>query len=303
MPSKLTFASIVFPNQTYEANSILFTESVREFGGSLSKSQIHMFYPEYDKQLSQKFIDHMSSLNVELIPFQMDLEVLRFPFTAHAYAAALAESKNLGKTEILAWMASNTVLLREPSEFLLPKTIALGYRPVHHTLLGLQYDEPLDPFWTKVYEFCNVPNENVFPMRPHVEDVSIRPYFNAGILITRPEKHLLKKWRDTYFKAYTNDAFQEFYKQDNRYAIFIHQAILSAVILAMYEKDELLELPHVYNYPVHLFNEDKTEGRPISIDECITFRHEGFYQDVDWMNKLPAKEALKKWLNEHLLKL
>lgn len=303
MPNELTFASIVFPNPGYETNSVLFSESVREFGGSLSESRIQMYYPEYDKQLSQNFIDRMSNLNVELIPFQLDLEVLRFPFTAHAHAAALAETKNLGKTEILAWMASNTILLREPKDFLLSKSIALGYRPVHHTLLGLRYDEPLDPFWTKIYEICNVPSENIFPMQPHVEEFLIRPYFNAGILITRPERQLFQNWRDTFFNAYSDDSFQEFYKDDNRYAIFIHQAILSAVILAMLKKEELLELPHNYNYPVHLFNEDKSDNRPISIDECITFRHEGFYKDVDWMNKIPAQETIKQWLNEHLLKL
>ena len=51
MSSEITFASIVFPNPTYETNSVLFTESVREFGGSLSKSRIQMYYPEYDKQI------------------------------------------------------------------------------------------------------------------------------------------------------------------------------------------------------------------------------------------------------------
>ena len=303
MSSKLTFATIVFQNPAYEINSVLFTESLREFGGSLSESPIQMYYPEYDKQLSQNFIDRMSNLEVELIPFQLDLEVLRFPFTAHAHAAALAEIRNLGKTEILAWMSSNTVLLNEPKDFLLPESIAFGYRPVHHTLLGLRYDEPLDSFWTKIYNICNVPSEKVFQMKPHVEDYFIRPYFNAGILITRPKKKLFKKWRDTFFDVYTDDEFQEFYREDNRYAIFIHQAILSAVILAMYKKNELLELPHLYNYPVHLFNEDKTDERPNSIDDCITFRHEGFYNDADWMRKLPAEETLKQWLKGHLLKL
>lgn len=300
MPSELTFASLVFPNQTHETNSVLLAESVREFGGSLSKSQIHLFYPEYDKHLSQDFINRMSSLNVELIPFEMDLEVLHFPFTGHACAAALAESLSEGKSTILAWLANNTIMQREPKDFLLSDSISLGYRPVHHTLLGLRFDEPLDPFWTRIYDICDVKEDNVFQMKPHIEDFLIRPYFNAGFLIARPEKRLFEKWRDTFLNAYTNDEFQDFYKEDERYAIFIHQAILSGVILSNCNKVELLELSNLYNYPVHLFNEDSTDKRPATIDDCITWRHEGFFKDPDWILKMPVKESLKKWLSNHL---
>ena len=300
MTNQLTIASIVFPDQFSETNSYLFVKSVRDFAGALSTSRILLFYPEIQKQLSQTFSDRMSNLNVELIPFELDLEVLRFPFTAHAQAAALAESMSLGKSRILAWLANNTIFLREPKEFLLPDSISLGYRPVHHTLLGLRYNEPLDPFWTYIYEICNVPEEKVFPMKPHVEDFLIRPYFNAGILISQPEKHLFEKWRTKFLNTYSDNEFQEFYKKDNRYAIFVHQAILSAVILSAYQKEDVLELPSLYNYPVHLFNEDRTKERPAIIDDCITFRHEGFYKDVDWRVKMPAKESLKQWLSDLL---
>jgi hypothetical protein len=301
MQKQLTFATITFPDRTSEINSLLLVESIRAFAGSLSTSRIMMFVPESKRQLSQEFENKLSTLEVELIPFNLDLEILRFPFTTHAFASAKAESMISGKNQILAWLANNTIVQKEPKEFLFPESIGLGYRPVHHTLLGLRYDEPLNPFWNLIYEICQVQKENVFPMKPHVEDFLIKPYFNAGILITRTEKHLFEKWRDIFLDAYTQDAFKEFYREDNRYAIFIHQAILSGVILSTYHKDELLELPSVYNYPIHLFNEDNTKERPDTIDDCVTWRHEGFYKKGDWKLNMPVKESIKHWLSEHML--
>jgi lipopolysaccharide biosynthesis glycosyltransferase len=133
-------------------------------------------------------------------------------------------------------------------------------------------------------------------MQPVVEDLQMRPYFNAGILVTRPERRLFQDWYKTFLELYHAPAFQKFYEQDQRYIIFLHQAVLAGVVLHCLAKDELLELPSAYNYPVHLFEQDKTKHRPDSMDELVTFRHEGFYQDSDWMQKMPASERFKQWL-------
>jgi len=199
-----------------------------------------------------------------------------------------------------AWLDSNTLVLNEPQEFLLPPTKSLGFRPVHHTLIGSRYAERLDPFWTQVYDFCQVPQDRVFPMVTHVDATQIRPYFNAGILITRPTNRLFQIWHDTFFELYQKPQCQEFYQRDKRYEIFIHQAALSGVILSMFPTEELLELPSTYNYPLHLFDEDTSSTRPSSLEELITIRHEGFYQDPNWLNKIPAQKTLKNWIIERL---
>lgn len=35
--------------------------------------------------------------------------------------------------------------------------------------------------------------------------------------------------------------------------------------------------------------------------ELVTVRHEGFYEDPRWVEKMPAKEPLKQWIAERLL--
>ncbi len=137
-------------------------------------------------------------------------------------------------------------------------------------------------------------------MVTHVDATQIRPYFNAGILITRPTNRLFRIWHDTFYELYRKPACQEFYQEDERYEIFVHQAALSGVILSMFPTEELQELSSTYNYPLHLFSEDVSDTRPSTLEDLVTIRHEGFHRDPDWFNKIPAHEPLKKWIADRL---
>jgi hypothetical protein len=295
---RLVFASTVYPTESSETNAILLADSIRTFAGSLSGNPILYFKPEYGKQLSSAAKDRLVSLNVKVIPFKIDFETLQFPLAGEVFAAAVAESTVYGQTGLLAWLGTNTVVLREPEAFLLPKEKNLGYRPVHHTLVGSRYDMAIDEFWTLVYNWCSVPQDRIFPMETHIDGTTIRPYFNAGMLITRPQKRLLQKWSEIFFDSYQKPTFRRFYEKNELYEIFIQQALLSGAILSSFETDELVELPATYNYPIHLYTKDVTGHRPSSIEEVVTFRHENFYHDKEWMTKMPAKQQLKQWIAE-----
>jgi hypothetical protein len=296
----LIFTTVVYPNHRSEMNTLLLVESIRDFAGSLSQSPVWCFVPQDEKELSSDFRTRLSKLNARLIPFETDQAVLSFFFAADIQAAAIAESMAVGKTTNLVWLSCNTLVLQEPSSFLLSDEKDLAYRPVHHINVGSAYDKPLDAFWKLIYQCCNTPIERIFPMKTHVDDLTIRPYFNAGILITRPRHKLFKTWRDTFFKCYQEPELAELYKQDQRYVIFVHQAILSGVILESFPEQRLQELPYDYNYPEHLYQEDVSTNRPTLLDELVTLRHEGFYQNPDWKQKMPASESLKEWLAEKL---
>jgi len=298
---RLIFASTVFPTGSYETSALLLAESIRAFAGSLSNTPIWHLVPDYGRQLTDTTKDRLEALNVTLIPIKTSQEDLQFPFVVELHAAAWAESMAHGKTESLVWLGTNTVVLHVPKDFLLSNGKKFGHRPVHVTLVGSRYYEPLDPFWTLIYRHCNVPESRVFPMTPHVEKTLIRPYFNSGLLVTRPEERLLQNWRDKFFSMYQDSSFREFYRLDERYAVFMHQAVLAGVILSAFTRSELQELPPTYNYPLHLYDEDVTGQRPSSLEELVTFRHEAFYEDPEWSSRMPAKETLKRWIAEKLL--
>ncbi len=294
---RLVIASVINPGRISELNALLFAESIREFAGDLSQAPIWCYVPESGGPISSTVKERLLTLDVQLLPFK---ESQRFPFMEHAQAASLAESRADGQEDILVWSATNTVFLQKPMEFLLQDGKSLGYRPVHHALIGSRFNEPLDPFWSEIYEQYNVPENRVFPMKTHIEEKEIRPYFNAGCLTTRPEGGLFRRYYESFLTTYQKSEFKEFYKKDERYLIFIHQAVLSGIILSELENRKLVQVSPFYNYPVHLYNEDTTKDQPSSIEKVITFRHEGFHADPDWEKKMPAGNQLKNWIKTKL---
>ena len=300
MKPTLVFCSVIFPGPQAEVSSLLLAESIRTHAGSMANEPIWFFTPDYGKPLTEPGQKVLRRLDVRVESFPIEKEKLQFFFMGQLAGLARAEEQACGKADILAWMDSNTILLHEPYEFLLPQGKTLAYRPVHHLLLGSHFDQPLDPFWSLVYQSCEVPAERVFSMRPVVEDLQMRPYFNAGFLVTRPEKNLLQQWYKTFLQLYQSPSIQSFYQMDDRYMIFLHQALLAGVVLSRCTPDELIELPDTYNYPVHLFEKDTTPFRPSGMDELVTFRHEGFDKEGSWKQGFPANETLKGWLEEKL---
>lgn len=274
----------------------IFISSIRQFAGILSESPIWMFTPKSEEEIPPHLNERFSSLNVKIIPVSVKPDYRKFPFATYVSVTAKAESFAQNRTEILAWLLTDTLIINSPSHFLLPQNKTLGYRPVHHTLIGSIYNDPIDPFWNLIYEKLEVTEKNVFPMKTHVDHNILRPYFNAGFLVVRPKTGLLNSWWDSFTDLYCDPSFNEFYKQDERYSIFMHQAVLAGVILSTKEKGELQELPFTYNYPLHLYHESPPEYRPEKINDLITAR----YENVEWLKKVPIQEPLKSWLDKQV---
>lgn len=268
--------------------------SVRHFAGTLSDCPIWVLVPNSEKEIPEKTKTQLLGQNVQLIPFTVDEKVRKFPFAALVRAAATVESLAKEKTELLAWTLSDTIIINEPKHLLLEAEKNLGYRPVHHTLVGSIYEEPIDSFWELVYRKCGVSEDKLFPMKTHVDGNTLRPYFNAGFLIVRPEKGLFQAWWDSFEKFYRDPDFEEHYAKNRLYAIFIHQAVLAGVILSTMERQELQELPFSYNYPLHLYSESAKEHRPQKISDLITAR----YEEPDTLEKVPLQEPLRSWVGE-----
>lgn len=298
---ELVFASTVFPGKSSERTALLLVESIRAFAGSLSQAPIWCFTLNNEKSLSEEANDRLLGLGATVIHFKTEAGTPQFPFIRKALINAQAESLAQGKTDLLVWLDTDTMVVQEPKGFLLRDGKSLGCRPVHHTNIGSRYDDPLDLFWTHIYRYCRVPEDRVFPMTAHVDGTRIRPYFNAGLLVVRPERRLLQIWRDNFLRIYGAAEFQELYKKDERFTVFMHQAVLAGTVLSALRTDEIEELPQTYNYPLHLYGEDVTDHRPSRLEELVTFRHEDFFESPEWKKKIPVGEPLKQWIFERLL--
>ncbi|MHA1954772.1 MAG: hypothetical protein ACW96U_12580, partial [Candidatus Heimdallarchaeaceae archaeon] len=281
--------------------TFILIESIRRFAGIFSDAPIWLMTSKPEEEIPISFRAQLKMHDVEIVQFDLDPEISSFPFTGSTCAAATAESLASSKTKFLVWLGTNSLIINEPREFLLKAGKNLGCRPVHHTLIGSLFYQPIDEFWDLIYRKCEVPEDRIFPLQTHVDGNVLRPYFNSGFLIARPENGFLGTWWKKYEELYKDPDFKKFYEKNNLYVTFIHQAVLSAVILSNMEKEELEILPFSYCYPINLYEESLPEFKPQSTSELVTARyylekllnHEGF-------DKIPFHEPLKSWLRKKL---
>ena len=293
-PRQLVFAMMADEGEL-EKETLILSRSIRAFAGNFCSNPIWILFPDEFSHLSQSLLKEYEQLEIQLIPFSIDRAVLKFPYAAKIYAASLAEDLAFNHFERLAWFDATSILIQQPDPLIIPNNISLGYRPVDHTLIGSLYHEPLDAFWNNIYQACGVSQEFLFPM-PTMADLNIiRPYFNAGFLVIRPEAALLHKSMENFKMHYRKKIFQDFFYQDERYKIFFHQAILSGTILSSLAPEEMVMLKNTINYPLHMHFEIPQDRRINTMNDLTSGRYCMSY-NPNWLGSIPVEEPLKSWL-------
>jgi hypothetical protein len=295
---KLIFVTLAVPGKSAQA-VLMMARSIRDFAGNLAGSPIWILVPESRNTFSDREQAEFSKLDLLTHPYPLDPKIIQFPFAAKIVAAAVAESLAQGQSELLCYLDQDTLVLQEPGEFLLPAGKVLGYRPVHHKLIGPGWDEASSPFWELIYRTCEIPEDRLFQMTTHTGE-KIKPYFNAGTFVIRPEKGLLTLWQETFLRTYRQPEFTAFYELNQLYAIFMHQAIWTGVLLHALSLGEMQLLSPKINYPFHLHNEVPEKLRPKAIHELTTLRYENIFDAPEWRENLPIADPLRSWLESRL---
>ena len=286
----ITFGTLALPS-FWKNETTLLVESLRAFGGELADAQVLAFTLK-DHPLLPEDEEKLRSAGIEIIQFDVSEGAREFPLAVVPHGAAAAE--RTVNTDLLVWALPDTLILNSPLEFTLPAGKHLAYRPVHHRNIGAAYDHALDAFWQLIYTHCSVPAERVFKMKTCYRE-SIRPYFNAGLLVCRPAEGLMRNWLDVFERTYKHPDFTPFYT-DRKYAIFMHQAVLSGVILNQYTPDQMAALPESYNYPLHMHQDYPAAGRVQQIGDLTTARFEDIKTLAEVLALFETNDNQKEWL-------
>jgi hypothetical protein len=274
-------------------DSVLLAASIRAFAGRFSDTPIKYLIPD-GEPVNPKIERRLYDLDVNLTRIKLPSDITDFPLATIPYVAGKAEEYSVNETDCLVWLSSETIVLREPLAFQLSETKKLGVRPVHHLLVGSRWEYPTDLFWNIVYKFCGVQQSDIFPMTTIIDGIKIRPYF------TKPKYGIFRNWSKSFQAAYKLPDLVKLYEADPRYRVFIHQAILTGIALSKCGKEKLEEIPSSYNYPLHLYSQDVTPGRPRSIEDLTTFRFESTFRESNWRVHVPIGEKLKEWITHQL---
>ena len=300
-PQQLIFATFA-GGQAELINTVLLTRSIRAFAGELSQAAVWVYLPPELLEQELTLVEELTALEVSLKTSTPPTEATWYYYASKVFAAAAAEKAAEGSTAILAWLDEDTILLQEPGEFLLSPDKSLGYRPVMHRNICPRYEEPLDDFWQRVYQLMSIDEAVLFPMTTPAFGDRVRPYFNAGCLVVRPERKLLRKWAEQWDLLYPDRELREMSEEDQRKRIFLHQVALIGAVLNTIKQEEMLEFSGHVNYPLFFQRMFGAEYPFDDISGVVSLRHESFYRNGSpaWLEQLQGPVDRVEWIKKNL---
>ena len=295
--NKIVFA-VMAENIEQLKYSVILAESMRMFAGKYRHSPFWIMIPDEVKAVKDKVNEIDKSLNIIFKKFKTPTKALDFVIARKVFAASKAEQDAIGKTEVLVWMDKDTVFLNEPGDFYLNEGINFGYKPVMHRLIGSLYNKPLDTYWSRVYKLLSVKKKSVFSMQTPADNVLIRPYFNAGLLVVRPEKKIFKNWALNFIKLYNDPEIKLECKNNFKKRIFLHQVALAGTVLNLLDKVEMIQFNKSINYPLFFKRMFGAKENFNNISNAVTIRYDIYFRnpEPDWSKKLKGSKAKIKWL-------
>jgi hypothetical protein len=300
-PQPIIFASFAESPQQVE-NVRLLATSIRTFAGAYKDAPFRLYAPAKLVAEGSETLKSLAALGVEVRPCTAPAEALWFLFAAKVYAAAQAEADAVGGATILAWLDDDTIVLKQPDEFLLPAGKNLGYRAVMHKNIGLFYNEPMDAFWGRAFALLGVKESSIFPVVTPADGDTLRTYVNAGCLAVRPERGLLGRWAACFSVLHSDPDLTEMCRQDMAKRIFIHQVALTGAILTHLARHEMVELSDRINYPIFFESKFGAKRDFHDLTGVVTFRHESYFKDPapDWERQLRGPADRIAWIKSHL---
>lgn len=303
---KQALAFVTYIGAPYqEAAAAMLVDSIRTWGGEYRNCPVYVVLANPKAQgilLKDK--------NVELIPLKLEEMVLNYPFAAKAYAAAKVEELIAGKVRSLAWFDPETLIFRPAKEMDLKEGIAAAVAPVQFVNTGQAENEPVNAYWAPIYKRCNLDPRKLFIVETGVDCKKIRAWLNCGMFAVRPDRGLCREWAKVLDEFLHDHEYQRTAITDAVHKTFLHQAIISTLIVSRLDRQEIRMFPFGYNYPLYCHGLDfkvatgtyqvPAHKKAKKLNDLTSVFHESFwYNHPDWMNFIPtADEPLKKWLTD-----
>jgi hypothetical protein len=270
----------------------LLVESLRAFGGELGEYPFWLYIPDS----SQLDLTGLEELNVHSVRLPIPDKISHYLFVEKVYACAWAEEHSTSEVRSLVWIDPACLIIQPPVLFQLTYGTQVAVRPVHIQNVGLTTDQPLDNYWKYIYQIVGIEDVTT-SVRSFVDQRDLRSYFNTHAFSVNPAKGLLHRWLQCFSQLVNDTSFQNTACKDELHQVFLHQAILSAILGSAISAAQLRILPPQYNYPYHLQAEIPSDLRAGSLNElvCLTYEDRLLLSTKD----IKIEEPLMSWLAAH----
>jgi len=273
--------------------------SLRERGGAYRDSVVHVVLTDPERVPG----DALRGAGVELVPLALEPAVLNYPLALKAFVAAEVERRVRGRAASLAWLDPGVLVLQPPAALDLGGAADATVRPVSlANTVGIPPGTPPDAYWAPIYAASALDYRTLPALQTVVDAVPVQPYYNCEVYAVNPELGICAEWvrilsgllHDT---AYQQAACTTFLKR-----LFLHQAVLSAVLQARVAPDRLRPLPLTAGYPFNQHAQLAPARRVASLDDTAAVIFDtAWQQQPGWLGAIPAGEALRAWLADSYL--
>jgi hypothetical protein len=104
--------------------------------------------------------------------------------------------------EILVVLDSDTLVVREPTEFLLARDVDAAVRPVDvKGMCTADTADANDRYWQQLCACSGVAYEDVPYVVSTVDGVRVKASYNGGLVVVRARCGLLQRWTDLFFRS------------------------------------------------------------------------------------------------------
>ena len=269
----------------------LLIESLRTFGGRLGRCPVWVLVPD-DRPID---VAYEGMPDVQCQAVRVDGELEGYALADKVCACARAEELAGSEARSLVWLSPYALVLQPPLLLDLSPGFDAALPPVHIRNVGSLAAEPLDGHWRGVYAAAGL-EEAAFTLESFVDAQRLRPYFNTHVFSIDPSRRLLQEWRELFRVLVKDRGFQARYCPDELHRIFLHQAVLSALLARRVPRERLRLLPVHYSYPLHLHSRVPAERRPDSLNALVCAVYEETLRYPETLNGLIVHEPLKSWL-------
>jgi hypothetical protein len=266
-------------------------KSLRTFGGPLRDSPFFIFYTQPGIASRHR----ASEVGVHFVQLEVEAELRNYWFGEKVAVCSAAEELLDGNVQSLIWMNPESIIVNPPIHFDLGSSCDAAFRPVHIQNVGIRMDEKMDPFWSEIYRIVKL-RDTPYSVESYVDAQTLLPYFNTHLFSINPTLSVLRTWLDTFRRMVTDRVFQAKACADIQYQVFLHQAILSTLLIKLLDWERIKFLPPEYSYPLHLHHEITSDRQADCLNDLVCPVFESSFEHPDTLNGIGVQEPLLSWI-------
>jgi hypothetical protein len=230
----------------YQARVLV--KSLRDYGGIDQITPVYAFQPRQSGRITPQTRRFFKDHHVIFEKVNLNKGTYFYPVANKIYAGAHFESTFSSSFKKYLFLDTD-LLIQSSLMHLLNTPYKIAVAPAH-TSKGLALTDPrLSELWKLVFEIMEVSLDQFWKTRSLFDNQSIYHYYNSGFIFYDPAALLFTKMLEAYKRVISSKQIR---KVPYRDFYFLDQVILACLLARDFKRDDVLELPISYNYPLEL---------------------------------------------------